>query len=97
MKMDYDLKLPRNSYIRNLLRRRLKRRGLILLLDDIAEAHGPHPDTGLKHRIWIVLARDPKDNYEGHVVLYPKKVYWVDSSSDWWKPDEEMEILVAEE
>ena len=90
--MNWDLRLKENWGLKKKLNRRLRRYGLKLMPSLGAESHGPHYPR-MTHQIWIVYAKDLKHPEEqGYVVIYPRRVYWIDDPSDWWNPDEESRI-----
>ncbi len=65
---------------------RLKRRGLIPMLKEPWEKHGPH--GGMEYMVFIGWCIDKGDKgKEKCVAIYPKKIYWISDPGDWWKAD----------
>ena len=71
----------------------LKRRGFEPDLKNEWEIHGEHKN--MDFRVYIGYAIDSKSE-ETLVVIYPKSVYWLDSSSDWWKCEPDHRVYIGE-
>lgn len=66
------------------IKRRLACRGFVLEKDSECEVHGPH--SKMDYQVYIVSAKKTSDTKRiGYLALYPRKIYHIGSSSDWWK------------
>jgi hypothetical protein len=94
------------------IRQPLKRRGLVMDKTDDWEIHGPHRDMNyvvyvgkayesLDHTLECccdkAIMKCVKHKKGFYVAIYPRAVYDICDSSDWWKPKREDRIPVKKE
>ena len=88
-----NLKEKEYNSIRKRIENRLKRRGFKMIDLENWEVHGPH--EGMNYKVWIGGAQtiDKKpyiDNrQEFYIAVYPRQIFIIDDTSDWWKTSPE--------
>jgi hypothetical protein len=106
------LEFDQQKEILNRIKSALKRRSLVMDPEDEWEEHGPHPPEmryrvfigrayeKLDPRIQCNCTHGVHNCQKHHdgfyVVIYPRAVYCINHSDDWWKPDTEDNIPVLD-
>lgn len=85
------LNLVDEPYHRRKIMRILRRRGMKPNMKMEWEIHGPHQN--MNYQVYVGDAIDSSGD-TGYVAIYPRAVYEIDNSFDWWKPEPERKIPI---
>ena len=74
------------------INRRLKKRGMVIYLDEEWEIHGPHP--GMNYQVYVGYARYENQEVYRCVAMYPWATYEIDDEDRWWYMNPDRRIYI---
>lgn len=89
--MNINFQLGENKELKDRLNNRLKKYGLRIMPTADNEMHGPH--LQMNYVVYVLFVKEiehPKNQY--WISVFPRMVYQINNSCDWWKTDPDMKL-----